>query len=355
MRHTQGGGLRRVAMAGLTALVLGLLVFTARFASVAQTTRAPQAATPAAMLLVLNKTDNNMAIVDPASMQVIGRVPTGEGPHEVAVSADGRFAYVANYGTQQVVGSSISVIDLRERREVRRADISPLGRPHGIVEAGGKIYFTAETNRAIARYDPATNRVDWIMGTGQNGTHMLVVSADGRRIYTSNLGSASVTAIEFNATNPNQTRVTHITVGAQPEGIDLSPDGRELWVGHNGDGQISIIDTSTNTVRETIRAGEVPIRVRFTPDGRRVLVSDPKRTNPENGEVIIFDAATRRELRRLQIGNVPIGVVVSPDSRRAFVATSQANSVRVINLEDMSLAGSVETGRTPDGMIWVGR
>jgi YVTN family beta-propeller protein len=302
-------------------------------------------------LLVLNKMENTLAIVNPASLEVIARVPTGEGPHEVIASADGRFAYVANYGTQQIIGNSISVIDLAARRELRRVELGPLLRPHGIIEAGGKIYFTVEANRAIARYDPATNRVDWIMGTGQNGTHMIVVAPDQRRFYTANIGSDTVTVIEMSGQQlPGPTRITHIPVGRMPEGLDISPDGRELWVGHNGDGGLSIIDTATNRVKETIKVGQVPIRVKFTRDGRRVLVSDPQR-----GELVIIEAATRKEVKRIQVGGVPVGILVTPDGARAFVAAMQAGNVIVVDLEALTVSRTIQPGRGPDGMAWVGR
>src|SRR4051812_27629888 len=137
----------------------------------------PQAATNSA-LLILNKAENTLSIVDAVTLRVLGKVPTGEGPHEVVASSDGRIAYVANYGTQQKVGNSISIIDILARKEIKRLELGPLLRPHGIVVANGKVYFTAEVNRVVARYDPATDRVDWIIGTGQSITHMLVITPD---------------------------------------------------------------------------------------------------------------------------------------------------------------------------------
>ncbi len=304
------------------------------------------ATTAAPFLLVLNKIENTLAIVEPATMSVVGRVPTGEGPHEVITSADGRTAFVANYGAQKP-GNSLSVIDLEARKEIKRVELGPLMRPHGMVEAGGKIYFTAEVNRAVARYNPQTGTVDWMMGTGQNGTHLLCVTPDEKRIYTANIGSDSVTVIEFNAAPPAPSKITHIAVGKQPEGLDLSPDGRELWVGHNGDGGVSIIDTATNSVKETIKVGKVPIRLKFTPDGKRVLISDPERH-----ELAVFDAATRKEVKRLQVGEVPVGILVTPDGKHAFVATMQTGRVVSIKLEDLSIAGHVEPGKGPDGLGW---
>jgi YVTN family beta-propeller protein len=327
------------------------IVLTASFSAVLSTQQTTPGATqsPSATksaLLVLNKVENTMAIIDPATLKVVARVPVGVGPHEVITSADGRMAYVANYGTQQTLGNSISVIDLASRKEVRRVELGPLFRPHGIVEAGGKIYFTAEVNRAIARYDPAADRVDWVMGTGQTATHMLAVTPDGKRAYTANIASDSVTSIELNAP-PGPQQIAHIQVGKAPEAIDVSPDGRELWVGQNGDGSISIIDTATNKVKETIKVGEVPIRVKFTPDGRRVLISDAKA-----GQLIVLDAATRKEIKRMTAAGVPVGILVTPDGRRAFVAAMQANKVLVIDLEKLEVTGAIEPGDGPDGMAW---
>jgi YVTN family beta-propeller protein len=305
-----------------------------------------KAASDAPTLLVLNKLDNTLAIIDPVLMKVLGTVATGEGPHEVITSADGRTAYVANYGAQKP-GNSLSVIDLITRKEIKRVELGALLRPHGMVEAGGKIYFTAEVNRAVARYNPVSGSVDWMMGTGQNGTHLLCVTRDERKIYTANIGSDTVTVMEFNAAPPAPSKITHISVGKQPEGLDLSPDGRELWVGHNGDGGVSIIDTATNSVKETIKVGKVPIRIKFTPDGKRVLISDPER-----GELAVFDHATRKEVKRIAVGEVPVGILVTPDGKRAFVATMQAGRVVAVNLEDLSVAGHIEPGKGPDGLGW---
>jgi YVTN family beta-propeller protein len=297
-------------------------------------------------LLVLNKSESTLAIIDPATLKVLARVPTGEAPHEVAASADGRFAFVSNYGTAERPGSTISVIDIPARKEVKRVDLGALLRPHGITESNGKIYFTIEGSRAVARFDPVAGRVDWIMGTGQTGTHMVVVARTSGKIYTANTGSETISAIEP-AQGPGATKITHIAVGKGPEGIGISPDDREVWAAHRGDGGLSIIDTATDKVKETIKVGGSPIRVKFTTDGKRVLVSDA-----QGGEVVVFDAATRKELKRIQVGAVPVGILMQPDGRRAFVASTQANKVSIINLENLTIAGTIDPGKEPDGMAW---
>jgi YVTN family beta-propeller protein len=296
-------------------------------------------------LLVLNKSESTLAIIDPATLKVLARVATGEAPHELTASADGRFAFVCNYGTAERPGNTISVIDIASRKEVKRVDLGSLLRPHGITEAGGKIYFTIEGSRAVARYDPVSGRVDWTMGTGQAGTHMVVVASTGK-IYTTNRDSDTVSALDP-ARGQSAWKITQIAVGKGPEGIGLSPDEREVWVAHRGDGGVSIIDTATDQVKETFKVGRAPIRVKFTPDGRRVLVSDS-----QGNEVVVFEAATRKELKRIAVGGVPAGILMQPDGRRAFVASTQANKVLVINLEDLTITATIEPGREPDGMAW---
>ncbi|HEY1403425.1 MAG TPA: cytochrome D1 domain-containing protein [Pyrinomonadaceae bacterium] len=333
--------------------LVALLLVCAAAPPLSQLTGAQTAQTPAApsageaALLVLNKADNTLAIVDPVALKVLARVPVGEGPHEVVASADGRTAYVGNYGTQQVVGSSLSIIDIAARKEIKRVDLGALRRPHGIVEAGGKIYFTAEANRAVARYDPATDKVDWLMGTGESISHMLVITPDAKKIYTANMLSNTVTALNVGAA-PVPPNITQIAVGKTPEGIGISPDGREVWAANRADGTVSVIDTATNKVVETLaKFSQLPFRVAFTPDGKRVLIPDPV-----GGELIVFDAATRKEIKRIKIGGGTVGIAVAADSKRAYVCLQETGSVAAVDLEKMEVVGRVETGKGPDGIAW---
>jgi YVTN family beta-propeller protein len=250
---------------------------------------------------------------------------------------------VANYGDQQA-NNSISIVDIASMKETKRVDLGAFSRPHGMVENRGKIYFTSEATRTVARYDPAADRIDWVAGTGQAATHMLVVSKNGRRVWTANIGSDSVTEIEVGLPVGG---VWQFAVGKSPEAIDLSPDEREVWVGHNGDGGISIIDTTTRTVKETFKLGELPIRLKFTPDGKRVLVTDPRAN-----AVVVLDAATRKEVKRISMDGLPLGIQMAPDGRHAYIARAQAGRVDAIDLEKLEVVGSVETGNGPDGLAY---
>src|SRR5215471_8656411 len=132
-----------------------------------------RAASP--LLLVVSKGDNALVVVDPDSGKILGKATAGEGPHEVEASADGKRAFVSNYGAK-APGSSLSVIDLATMQEVHRVEIGPGAMPHGLLMAGGKLYFTAQGFKLIGRYDPPSEKIDWLMGTGQNRTHMVVAT-----------------------------------------------------------------------------------------------------------------------------------------------------------------------------------
>src|SRR3954451_19582201 len=204
-------------------------------------------------LLVLNKEDATFVIVNPESGAIVGKVPVGEGPHELITSADGKYAFASNYGSGPAPGHTISMIDIAAQKELRRIDVAPLSRPHGLAFAGGKLYFTAEADKKIARYDPAADKIDWQFETGQNATHMVLPAKDGRTLFTSNIGSDTVSIVELGA-NGAATQ-TIVPFGKGPEGLDLSPDGRELWSAHSRDGGVSIVDVATRKVKQTIAAG----------------------------------------------------------------------------------------------------
>jgi YVTN family beta-propeller protein len=299
----------------------------------------------AASLLVLNK-EGALAIIDPASRQVLATVRTGDSPHEVVTSDDGKLAFVSNYGGS-TPGNSISVIDLAARRELRRVDLGPLRRPHGLAFAGGKLYFTAEINKLIGRYDPAANQIDWLLGTGQITTHMITVSSDLNRICTANIGSDSITVID--AAGVQNWKETVIPVGKGPEGFDITPDGKQLWAANSRDGTVSVIDLYTLRVVRTLRVEtKRSNRLKFTPDGRLVLISDL-----DAGELLVFERATVKEVKRLKLGHEPAGILITPDSARAYVAITGDNQVAEIDLKTLDLTARLKPGTGPDGMAWV--
>jgi len=216
--------------------------------------------------------------------------------------------------------------------------------------ADGRAYFTAEVNKLIARYDPETNQIDWLLGTGQNGTHMVLMSKDRNRIFTANIGSDSITAID-RASGPMGWSETVIPVGKGPEGIDLSPDEKELWAAHSRDGGVSIIDLAAKKVTGTLDVHtKRSNRLKFTPDGNRVLISDL-----EAGDLVVLDAPSRREIKRMKLGRNPEGILMAPDGARAYVAVAGDNQVAIVDLKTLEVTGRISTGSGPDGMAWAER
>lgn len=306
---------------------------------------APMAAVTRPSLIVLNKSDNELMVIDLTTKKITGRVPVGVGPHEVVTSPDGATAFVANYGDGPNPGSSISVVDLNTLKELRRVDVRPMMRPHGMAFADGKLYFTSETSRVVGRYDPVANVVDWVVGTGQATSHMIYAKPDGRTLYTANIGGNSISVIERGAT-AIQNNVTTIPVGRGPEGIDVSPDGKELWAAHSQDGGLSVIDLATKAVVATIdiKTGRSN-RLKFTLDGTKVLISDIN-----NNAVVVMDAKTRAVLQRIPAGQTPLGILMDPDGTRAFVVFSVDNTIGILDLKTMTFGEKIATGAVPDGM-----
>src|SRR3954451_732533 len=300
-------------------------------------------------LLVLNKEDATFVIVNPESGAIVGKVPVGEGPHELITSADGKYAFASNYGSGPAPGHTISMIDIAAQKELRRIDVAPLSRPHGLAFAGGKLYFTAEADKKIARYDPAADKIDWQFETGQNTTHMVLPTKDLRTIFTSNIGSNSVSAIE--QSSGGAWTQTVIAVGQGPEGIDVAPNGREVWSAHSRDGGVSVIDVASKKVAQTIALGtKRSNRVKLTPDGRFALVSDL-----DAGDLVVVDATARKEIKRVALGKSPEGILIAPDGSRAFVAVNGGNHIAVVDLKTWTVSKKLQTGSGPDGMAWINK
>lgn len=307
-------------------------------------------------VLALSKRNHTLALVDPSTLQVLARVGVGEDPHEVIASTDGRTAYVSIYGGGRY--HSLSVVDLVARAPLRPVETGALNGPHGLTFVGGKVWFTAEGAKVVARYDPAAGRIDWVMGTGQDRTHMLYVTADANRVYTTNVNSATVSILEQVPPLPNAGGAprtnwveTVIPVGKGDEGFDVSPDGRELWTANAQDGTLSIIDLPSKRVVATLDANvRGANRLKFTPDGKYVLIS-----SLTQGDLVIYDAASRVAFKRVPIGRGAAGILVAPDGARAFVACSPDDYVAVVDLHTFAVVGHIDVGGEPDGLAWAPR
>jgi YVTN family beta-propeller protein len=346
--------------------LLGVFALAATFAG---------AQTPSPALLVLEKADASLAIVDPSSLQVVARVPAGPDPHEIVASPDGKLAYISNYGGSDSTLNTITVVDLAARKALAPINLGALHSAHGLTFAGGKLYFTVETNKAIGRYDPATQSIDLVLGTGQDRTHMIVVSESLDRIVTSNVSSGTVSILEQGAlpngglnpppggTAPPPTappaaaprktwHVTNVPAGRGSEGFDVSPDGKEIWVANAQDATVTIIDAASKKVIQTLPISlKGANRLKITPDGKQVLITGFGGTST-GANLVVFDAAARKEAKQLNLGGPSSGILIVPDGSRAYVAVSAKNKVAAVDLKTLEVTGEVQVGKGPDGLGW---
>ena len=355
--------------------IWGLEGLSLCFTTLLIATSCVDAQTPSPALLILEKSDNTLAVVDPGSLKIVGRLPAGQDPHEVESSSDGRLAYISNYGGSDSPLHTISVVDLTVQKALPPIDLGELHSPHGLAFAGGKLYFTAETNKVVGRYDPATQTIDWLMGTGQDRTHMVVVSAALERVFTSNVSSGTISIIEqvsapsfgpptgatppsgapppgLPAGAPRKTwRVTNVAAGRGSEGFDLSPDGKEIWAANAQDGTVTIIDVAAKKATQTFPIAVRGNRLKFTPDGKRVLVSGGPSSSPV-ASLVILDAVTHKQVKSFDFGGGSAGILIVPGGSRAYVAVSSKDKVAVVDLERLEVAAYIATGRGPDGLAW---
>lgn len=314
-------------------------------------------------LLVLNKSDDTVSFIDLASSEVKATLPTGDGPHEVAVSDDGKTAVVANYGDSAKPGNSLSVIDVPGKKVLRTIDLGTYSRPHGIVWLqGDEVAVTVEASKALLVVGVNEGKVKHAIATDQVGSHMVAISPKHRRAFTANIGSGSTTVVDL-ATHK---RITDVATGRGAEGIAVAPDGSEVWVTNRDANTVSIVDPATLKITATLQPGETPIRVKFTPDGTRALIS-----NAKSGDVAVFDTVTKKEVTRIPMqaageklprnesrplisqfgdGPVPVGILMPTPLSLAFVANTNADTITVIDLNTWKIVTRLKAGREPDGL-----
>ncbi len=322
-------------------------------------------ATGADTLLVANKTDHTVDLVDPETGKSRATLPTGEFPHEVAVDPEGRLAAISNYGNRGAPGNSITVIDLVAREVVRTIDLGDNTRPHGMVWAAERLIVTTEGSKKLLVVDPSSGRVVHEIGTDQEISHMVAVTPDGSRAFVGNIGSGSVTVIDLDAGK----KIKDIETGAGAEGLAVTPDGNEVWVGNRGADTLTVIDAKSLEILEQVPCAGVPIRVVSTGDGKRILVSCAR-----TGEIASFDREQRKELvrRKLDLSTVPdaatrlfgdrfgespvpVGLVISPDDTTAWVAATQSDVVVVVEVATLEVIDLIRTGKEPDGMAYTSK
>jgi DNA-binding beta-propeller fold protein YncE len=300
-------------------------------------------------LIVTNKTPSTATIIDVGSGRTLATLPTGHGPHEIVLSSDGRTAVVTDYGTGPAPGSTLTVIDVPGKRVARTISLGEYRRPHGIVMMPGDslVAVTVEANRAVLLIRLATGEIASVVATGQSGSHMVAVTADGTRGWTGDIGSNTVSELDFVSGRSLRT----IAVPAQPEAINVTPDGKDVWVGSNATGLVSVVSAATGTVSTAAEGFGWPYRVLYSPDNLLVLMPDLRKE-----ELRFVERASRKELARLSLpGKGPQGITFAPNGRYAFLSCSTGIAVAIIDVAQRKVVGELAAGDTPDGVVYTTR
>jgi len=313
----------------------------------------------AATLAVANKAEATVSLIDLDTGDVVATLPTGEGPHEIGISPDGRFAIVTNYGTRQGDGNSLTLIDIPTASVVKTIDLGDYRRPHGVGWLDNRsAAVTVESNKALIVVDVDREKVTQSIGTDQEVSHMVALDPDRGRAYTANIGSGSITVLDLG----KGVREINIATGEGAEGIAVTASGEHIWVTNRAADTITILDAGTLEPAGEIVSEGFPIRATATSVGQ-VLV-----TRARAGDLAIYDAATFDEIRvvsfdiesmdvedrlfgdRFGDSSVPIGVIVDGSGETAWVAHANADIITEIDLASGAVTRMLRAGREPDGM-----
>ena len=313
------------------------------------------------LVVVANMNDNTATIIDLATQKTIATLPTGAGPHEVAVSHNGRWAVVSNYGPAKEPGHTLTVIDLEPRIPVvvRTIDLGADNkRPHGSAFLPGDttLLVTVQTAQAVMVVNLERGTVEATIPTHGKTTHMVALTADGRHAYTSNVSDGTVSELDI----AGRAFVRSFPVAPMVEGIGVTPNGAEVWVGSDSVKTVSVVPTSVSTVATTVSDFGFPYRIAMTPDGRTAIVSDPGR-----GELRFMDVAKHTEIGRVVIpatdvvstaefpkSPCPEGMSMAPDGKTRYVTLQGRNAVAAIDVASRKVVLTLPVGTWPDGIAY---
>lgn len=292
-------------------------------------------------LVVLNKQGDDASFVDLASGEIVATVPTGVGPHEIVISADGRTAVGTDYEGE--VGT-LTVLDIPGARVVRTIDLSPYTRLHGIVFLPGDslVAVTAERDDAVLLVRVADGEVTGVIPTGAQGSHMVAVTADGETLWTGDIASNTITELSVGTL----ARVRALPAPAQPEAINVTPDGLRVFAGSNATGRVTVFDTGDGSARTVAEGFGWPYRMFLTPGAEQLIVPDLR------GEVLrFFELDGFTELGSIPFpGEAPQGLTLHPDGRHLFLSLSGAGRLAVVDVVERRVVGYLPAGSGPDGV-----
>jgi DNA-binding beta-propeller fold protein YncE len=304
----------------------------------------------APLLLVDQKAENSLGLVDPAAGKVIVSIAeNGVTGHEVAASPDGRLAFVPIYGNSGVGkpgtdGNNIIVVDLAARKIVGNIQFDHGVRPHcAVFSPDGLLYVTTEIEKAVTIIDPKTFKIVGSIPTGQEQSHMLAISHDGLRGYTANVGPGTVSVLDMKA----RKTLAIIPVSSDVQRIAVSPDGKWVFTSDQAQPRLAVISTANNKVKTWVALSGLGYGSAVTPDSKFLLIAVPTAN-----KVDVVNLATMTRVRSISVGTTPEEVLIAPGGKTAYVSCTGSSQVDAIDLSAWTVTRQIATGKGTDGLGW---
>jgi YVTN family beta-propeller protein len=316
-------------------------------------------------LVVVNQVDHTVSLVEPEIRRKFATVAVGVNGHEAAVSSDGRFVYVPIYGNSGVGkpgtdGSTIDVVDTGERRLAATIDLGKPVRPHAArFGPGGFLYVSSELDNTLKIVDVAAQKVVGEIPTAQPQSHMLVISPDGRRAYTANVGAGNISVLDI----PGRKVLSVIPVAKTIQRISISTDGRRLFTHDQNESRLAMIDlakVAENPDGVAMKPEDAQPAIRWvplpdvayasatTPDGKWLLVACPKKHL-----LLAIDLATLSFTKTFELPGSPSEILVRPDGSEAFMSCMDSGKIAVVDLRNWQLQDPIVMTRGVDGLAWI--
>ncbi len=308
------------------------------------------------MLYIVNKASRSVTVFDLERGIQLPEIDIEIEPHEATTLSNQKYVVVTNYGNENTIGKSLTVINTKTNKIEKTIDIGLSSKPHGItiIPNTNKVVVVTDVGEDIIIVDIESGKVDKRISTEGELSHLVALHPNNKIAYVSNIATNDISVVDIK----QGILIKKIKCGKGSEGIDVTPNGKEVWVTNNRDNTISVVDSKTLIISQTIITEDQPIRLKFTPNGELCLVA-----NAQNGSVGIYDVKKKALIKEIQFPgkkNIfekaiyhtprPVGILIHPNNKYAFVANSNANRIEVIDLKRLEIVSSIKTGLIPDGM-----
>jgi len=340
-------------------LVFGLLCFIALQIVIYVVRKPSYTIKTDGKLYIVNKNSSSITVFDLCQGKELSEIPIDVEPHDPTTLTNQNKVVVTNYGTSEVLGKSITVINTKTNKVEKTINLEESIAPHGIVAfpSSNKVGVVTDLGNNLLVVNTETGIVEKNIPTQQIVSHLLVLDPKKPLAYVTNINSGSVSVIDLEKNKV----IKIIPCGFKTEGIDITPDGSEIWVTNNKENTISVINTVNYQITNTLLTGKESLRLKFSIDGKHCLV-----TNSSDGTISVYDQHSKKQIKTIHLHGKatllervlyhtprPVGILIHPNGLYAFVSNSNANKIEVIDMQNFTLVSTIGTGKIPDGMAFV--